>query len=101
MSGEWTHIVTGGPWPERVGKRCRLVPDPGDGIYPFGKRARDEVIILIEDDPFTDQHGVWCLRHDDSWSCSIGLEDIIEAKEVWPSETWDHDPDDDAYEVEP
>ncbi len=52
MSAAWTHTINGGPWPERVGLRCRIVDDPGDGIYPFDKRSRTEVVILVEDDPF-------------------------------------------------
>lgn len=44
--------VTGGPWPERVGLEGSLVePTEYRDEYPYNGLMRDEVIILLDDDP--------------------------------------------------
>ena len=64
----WTHIVGDVPWPERVGLRCRIVPKPADvNHYPWTTKARSEVVVLIEDDPFQSKRG---------WSCVLAMSDL-------------------------
>jgi hypothetical protein len=69
----WTHTVTGGPWPERIGRRCRIVP-PGRpawaATYPWHGRAAYETIVLVEDDPL---NGPGTLYDQRDWSCAIPL----------------------------
>jgi hypothetical protein len=43
--------IVGGPWPERIGRQGVTVDDPGDGIYPFDKRASNEAVVLLDNDP--------------------------------------------------
>ena len=73
MSGadtaEWPLVVTGGPWPERIGLRAREVQRP-DGVdhYPWDKRLpRTEVIVLIENDPHCTNGG---------WSCVMSRSNL-------------------------
>ena len=68
----WTHVITGGPWPERIGLRCRLVSDPRTGIYPFDSRQHEEVVVLVENDP---HDGSW-LDAARGWTCRIGRTDL-------------------------
>lgn len=44
------------PWPERVGCEGVVVAPRADGIYP--QPAKDEVLILLDDDPLSD-HPAW------------------------------------------
>lgn len=67
MSGERIKIV-GGPWPERIGSLGYVVADPGDGIYPFDKRLRDEVVVKLDDDPLGAGY--------DTWTCVIRIKDV-------------------------
>lgn len=95
MPPAWTHTVTGGPWWDRVGHRCRIVtpadtPESPDGTYPWdGKDQtyRDKhslVVVVIEDDPldgrpFDDpERGPWEASPSavTGWSCSIDRADI-------------------------
>lgn len=46
-------------WPERAGCVGTVVADPGDGVYPFDKPLRGEVIVKLDDDPLTDNTGWW------------------------------------------
>ena len=71
---EWTHVVTGGPWPERLGLRCRIAPPLRDE-YPWtGLRyRRGEVVVLVEDDPF---NGPGTPEFDREWTCTISASDI-------------------------
>lgn len=66
--GAWTHVLTGSPWPERKGLRCRLVDDPGTGVYPFDKPHRTSAVILIENDPLTSGR--------DWWTCVVDGADL-------------------------
>jgi len=61
--------IVGGPWPERIGSMGHIVPDPGDGIYPFDKPLRGEVCVLLDDDPLG-----W--TRDYAWTCVIGSKDV-------------------------
>lgn len=52
MPAEWTHIVVGGPWPERHGLRCREVPQPvGLDCYPWASPLVKNAVVLVESDP--------------------------------------------------
>lgn len=53
------------PWPERRGRVARLVqPNAAEARrYPFHGKAKNEVVVWIEDDPLT--------RHPRGWSCVI------------------------------
>lgn len=48
--------VVDGPWPERIGCEGVIVPDPGDGVYPFSRLPKSEVVILLDDDPVVNVH---------------------------------------------
>lgn len=65
-------VVTGGPWPERIGCHGVVVNDPGDGVYPFDKPAEREknAVVLLDEDPVTSY------RKPDPWTCVIGVEHI-------------------------
>lgn len=73
---DWTHTVTGGPWPERHGLRCRIVP-PLDSTYPWHGLGKREVVVLVEDDPHANET---CLgvERDPRWSCVLDAADITE-----------------------
>lgn len=89
---EWTHTVVGGPWPERIGLRCRIVPNPGPGKtypwdhdeakYPRRNGAGAEAVILIENDPiraaFEAEHPDQ--TRDDRWSCVLNLGALAEIR---------------------
>lgn len=72
---EWTHEVIGGPWPDRIGHRCRVVPDPGTGIYPWDKPHKRSAVVLIENDPHADV--VYSFGPDRGWTCVIGREALV------------------------
>lgn len=59
---EWTHTVTGGPWHQRIGRRCRVINPEGQSAYPWHGIGVTEVVVLIENDPFSDRR---------RWSCVI------------------------------
>ena len=70
----WTHTVTGGPWPERIGLRCRIAPPPADIVtYPWYKRHPREVAILVENDPLTGPGTGYGM---DVWSCCLDRDHI-------------------------
>jgi hypothetical protein len=60
-----------GPWPERIGCRGYVVRDPGDGVYPFDKPLRGEVVIKLDADP---AYPNW--SGDRWWTCVIGVKDV-------------------------
>lgn len=68
-------IVTGGPWPERHGCAGRIVTDElPERIYPRAGRGRNEIIVLLDDDPLDSWHG-----EDDrerGWSCVMDRNDV-------------------------
>lgn len=64
----WSHVVIGGPWPGRIGHRCRLVEGPADE-YPWHGRDESEVVILISNDPVAQVPG-------DVWTCVMDFDDI-------------------------
>ena len=67
-----TRVITGGPWPQRIGKQCRIVDAPNAvraQIYPWGGLGANEVVISIEDDPLTSVAGRY-------WSCVINRKDL-------------------------
>ncbi|MEM7326134.1 MAG: hypothetical protein AAF531_23805 [Actinomycetota bacterium] len=70
----WTHIVTAGPWPNRIGRRCQIVPEPVTPIYPWAGKGPNEAVLLIEDDPYTplDANST----DQPSWSCVLDADDI-------------------------
>lgn len=83
---EWTHKVVGGPWPKRIGLRCRIVPNPGVDTYPWTTRRdlNQEAVILVEDDPFRkpEQTDEWHIKgYGAVWSCCIDRSDIAEIVE--------------------
>lgn len=67
--------VTGGPWPERIGlEGCIVIPTPEQAkLYPFNGRAKNEVIVLIDDDPLNGPGTKFC---DEPWSCAINKANI-------------------------
>lgn len=66
MTGE-KFLIVGGPWPERIGRTAYVVPDPGDGVYPFDKPDADHVVIFIPADPLVVVGRSWtcCIRRSD------------------------------------
>lgn len=77
----WTHVVTGGPWYERRGLRCRVLtpfdtPGSPANVYPWAGLGEHEVLVLIENDPL-DSDGEF--GHDsraEGWSCAIRAADL-------------------------
>lgn len=74
----WTHRIVGGPWPERIGLRCRIVTKP-DGIntYPWVKTR--QLVVLVEDDPFRkpNQTADWYVaNYGAEWTCAIRPSDV-------------------------
>lgn len=67
MSGDWPLVITGGPWPERVGLRAREVEPAGD-YYPWAGRTRAEIVLLVENDPLAPPH--------DGWTCCMDRRDV-------------------------
>lgn len=45
--------IIGGPWPERIGARgfIRYPTTSEAKVYPFHGLGRDEVVVLLDDDP--------------------------------------------------
>lgn len=70
--------ITGGPWPERIGAEGVTVADPGDGIYPFDKPRKGEVIVLLDNDPLPTPKGAFTGEDDPPrwWTCAIGVDDV-------------------------
>ncbi len=62
------------PWPERIGREGSVVPDPGDGIYPFNKRGTGEVVLLLDDDPLFDPEREGEFPR--NWTCVMDAADI-------------------------
>lgn len=63
--------VAFGPWPERIGNRARVVTGPSDE-YPWHGLGDNEVVVLIEDDPF--------FRADHryrGWTCVLAKNDLV------------------------
>lgn len=57
----WPYTVTGGPWPERHGRRARVIPEPvGPPRYPWSGISNSYAVVLIENDPYDihDSNGV-------------------------------------------
>lgn len=82
----WTHVLTGSPWPLRkAGMRCRVVRDPNEfsekhSTYPWAGLGRDEVVVLIENDPY-DSHGEFSSSDAlQGWSCVLATKWIAEAR---------------------
>lgn len=74
---EWTHTVTDSPWPERNGRRCRILQPPTNGrrlIYPWHGLGKGEVIIGVENDPFMPSRS-W-------WSCALDRRHITPIEEA-------------------
>lgn len=82
--------VVGGPWPERIGCVGVVVePIPADqSRYPFHGLGRDEIVIVIADDPLLCQQahehgGMFCNGGTPSrtetgrpWTCVIDSRDV-------------------------
>lgn len=70
--------ITGGPWPERIGATGVTVVDPGDGIYPFDKPRRGEVVVLLDDDPLPIRKGRFTGEDDPPrwWTCVLDASDV-------------------------
>ena len=48
---DWPYTITGGPWPERLGLKARIVPQPAGRLrYPWAGKLPSERVILIDDD---------------------------------------------------
>lgn len=81
-SEEYPYRLIGNVWPERVGRRCRIVPPPSterkalyqQHRYPWWHLPHGSVVIKIEDDPLAD----WPGFHDD-WSCVVRRENLERA----------------------
>ena len=69
-----THRVIGGPWPERIGLPCRIVPPLRDE-YPWSpyRKQRGQVVIWIDDDPLNGNETAEELR---DWTCCIYADSI-------------------------
>jgi len=76
---EWTHVVVGGPWHERIGLRARIVSRPPAEvtIYPFHGLARSSVVVLIEDDPLNGL-GTPYERGCEDFTCVLNRRDLQE-----------------------
>lgn len=84
--------MIGGPWPERIGCEGRVVDDELDPrIYPLKGRGRNEVVILLDDDPLR----TGSKPADDQWSCVIGRKDVVELHPVRDPHDESDDGDDD------
>lgn len=89
---QWTHVVIGGPWPERIGLRCRIVPNPGPGStypwdhdadkYPLRNDRGAEAVVLIEDDPLTAARKARYpnMSDDDRWTCVMNVSSLSERR---------------------
>lgn len=78
-SVEFPLVITGGPWPERIGLRCRIVADPRDGRYPFDKPRYKDVVVLVENDPHDGKvysFGPGRTDAERGWTCVIGRTDL-------------------------
>jgi hypothetical protein len=67
-----THVIIGGPWPQRIGCECHIVHRPVGqaGLrYPWNGLGASEVVISIEDDPLTSVGARY-------WSCVIDRTNI-------------------------
>lgn len=59
---EGRYRVTGGPWPERIGLLARIIdPATQPRHYPWVRLGKDDVVVLIENDPFH--------KFGRNWSC--------------------------------
>lgn len=59
-------VIVGGPWPERIGKTAIILDKPhGEegNVYPWPGLGKDEVIVLIINDPLDEKP--------QRWSCAI------------------------------
>ncbi len=75
----WTHYITGGPWPERRGLRCRVVDDPGNGTYPWDKPSKHNAVVLVENDPHDGKvysFGPGLTDEQRGWTCVLGYEHL-------------------------
>lgn len=77
----WTHVVTGGPWYERRGLRCRVLtpfdtPKYPAKVYPWATLGSHEVIILIEEDPLDSPAEFGHDSQVEGWSCAILASDL-------------------------
>lgn len=60
-------VVTGGPWPERIGCAGRVVTDDLDPtVYPRRGLGNNEEIILLDDDPVVPAE-----NRPEGWTCVI------------------------------
>jgi hypothetical protein len=54
------YIITGGPWPERIGLIAHIVEPPeGELQYPWDGVMKNEAVVSIEDDPHTPAERSW------------------------------------------
>ncbi len=71
-------IVTGGPWPDRIG--CHGVIATPRKHYPWHKLPKSEVVVLLDDDPLKhkcdDEDCPHKCRADNEWSMVIARKDI-------------------------
>lgn len=64
-------VVTGGPWPERVGHHGTIVGNPhGYPVYPWAGVAKHEVVVLLPDDPLGEPNP------SRTWSCVMRRRDV-------------------------
>lgn len=70
--------IIGGVWPERIGAEGVTVADPGDGIYPFDRPRRGELVVLLDDDPLIAHKGDFTGWEDPPrwWTCVVGVGDV-------------------------
>lgn len=61
--------ITGGPWPERIGAVGTIVgPPEGTHGYPWAGLDRNEIVVLLDNDPFGTPHS--------GWTCVLGYADV-------------------------
>ena len=64
---DWPYTIVGGPWPERIGLKARIVPAPYDARYPWKGKLSTERVVYILDDP-----------HREHWSNGIPYSCVID-----------------------
>lgn len=88
MVAERRYQITGGPWPERIGLECTIVPSPaGRAVYPRHGKLASEVVVRLADDPLLcdcdpDESGhMFCSKDNEVWTCVLLRSDLTEVSD--------------------
>lgn len=85
VPGDWTHRISAGPWPERVGLRCRIIPAPRNAGYPWHGCPDHEAVVLVENDPYANgvySFGPGMTDAERGWTCVIDRGSLYELPEA-------------------